>query len=434
VCWTELRQAHCKGAMMTQLLSQVRLLDPLTRMDQVVDVLIRDGMIEAIAPTLLEVPDETHSWDCAGFVLGPGLADLYSTVGEPGFESRETLRSIAEAAVAGGFTRLALLPGTQPVIDRPEQVAWMKAHFPTDLPIQMQVWGALTHNLDGAQLVELAELVHSGVCGLSDGKPLSNWMLLRRALEYLKPLQVPLALWPCDRTLSGQGVIREGLQAIQTGLPENPVIAETTALAALLEVVETLQTPVHIMRVSTARSVALLAAAKERGLPVTASVCWLHLLWNSEHLRSYDVNLRLDPPLGNPRDQEALIRGVETGVIDAIAIDHQGYTYEEKTLPFAEAPPGAIGLEIVLSALWEAFVKTQRWSALDLWEKLSTHPIQILGGIPTSIVIGQKANLTLFDPQQSWQVNAQSLKSLSMNTPYWKASLTGRVLKTWHRF
>ncbi len=414
-----------------ELLRQVRILDPLNQTDRVADVLIADGIIQAISPTLSQWPEGTQVLDCTGFILGPGLADLYSTVGEPGFEARETLHSIAEAAVAGGFTRLALLPGTHPVIDRPEQVAWMMTHCPADLPVRIQVWGALTQNLEGTQLVELSELANAGICGLSDGQPLSNWMLLRRALEYLRPTNIPIALWPCDRNLTGNGVIREGIQAIQTGLPENPVMAETTALAALLEVVETLKTPVHIMRVSTARSVALLEAAKAQELPITASVSWMHLLWNSEHLRSYDVNLHLDPPLGNPADQEALIRGLETGVIDAIAVDHHPYTYEEKTIPFAEAPPGAIGLDIAFSALWSAFVDTQRWSAPDLWVKLSTQPLQILGINPVEIAAGQATDLTLFDPQRTWNVNAKSLKSLSVNTPYFGKTLTGRVVKTW---
>jgi dihydroorotase len=414
-----------------ELLRQVRILDPLNQTDRVADVLISDGIVQAIAPTLSQWPEATQVLDCASYILGPGLVDLYSTVGEPGFEARETLHSIAEAAVAGGFTRIALLPGTHPVIDRPEQVDWMMAHCPANLPVCIQVWGALTQNLEGTQLVELSELSNAGICGLSDGQPLSNWMLLRRALEYLKPMNIPIALWPCDRNLTGKGVIREGVQALQTGLLENPVIAETTALAALLEVVETLQTPVHIMRVSTARSVALLEAAKARGLPITASVSWLHLLWDSEHLRSYDVNLRLDPPLGNPVDREALIHGLETAAIDAIAIDHHPYTYEEKTVPFAEAPPGAIGLEIAFSALWSAFVNTQRWSAPELWAKLSTQPLQIFGMEVGAIAEGQTADLTLFDPQETWTVNAQSLKSLSVNTPYLGNTLTGRVVKTW---
>jgi dihydroorotase len=415
-----------------ELLQQVRLLDPLAQTDRVADVLIGEGrVIQAIAPQIQSWPDDAYVRDCTGLVLGPGLVDLYSTVGEPGFESRETLRSMAESAVAGGFTRVALLPSTHPAIDRPEQVDWMLAHCPDHLPITFYLWGALTQNLGGTKLVELAELAAAGVCGFSDGQPLNSAMLVRRVLEYTNPLQMPIALWPCDRSLAANGVIREGAQALQAGLIENPVISETSALAALIEIIGTLQTPVHIMRVSTARSVALIEAAKARGVPITASVTWMHLLWDSEDLRSYDVNLRLDPPLGNPEDKAALIRGVETGVLDAIAVDHTPHTYEEKTVPFAEAPPGAIGLELALPLLWQAFVESGRWSALNLWQKLSTAPLQILGIASTPLAEGQQAELTLFDPRQSWSAKSSGLKSRSFNTPYQDAALTGKVIKTW---
>jgi dihydroorotase len=417
-----------------ELLQQVRLLDPLNQTDRIADVLIaEDGVIQLIAPHLQNWPDQTQIQNCTGLILGPGLVDLYSTVGEPGFEARETLRSLGEAAVAGGFTRVALLPSTHPVIDGPERVDWMLAHAPSHLPVTFELWGALTQNLEGTKLVELAELAAAGVCGFSDGQPLNSAMLIRRVLEYLNPIQVPIALWPCDRTLATKGVIREGVQALQTGLLENPVMSETSALAALLEIVETLQTPVHIMRVSTARSIALIEAAKARGLPITASVTWMHLLWDSEDLRSYNVNLRLDPPLGNPEDKAALIRGLETGVLDAIAIDHTPHTYEQKTVPFAEAPPGAIGLELALPLLWQTFVESQRWSALDLWQKLSTTPLQILKQPANSIAEGQVAELTLFNPHASWQAKASALKSLSVNTPYLDTAITGRVVKTWQK-
>lgn len=419
-----------------ELLRQVRLLDPLTYTDQVVDVLIENGVIQAIAPQIHDYPDQAEITDCTGFILGPGLVDLYSTVGEPGFESRETLNSIAAAAVAGGFTRVALLPSTHPAVDSAEQVEWRLAHSPHHLPVQLQSWAALTQNLEGQKLVELSELASTAICGFSDGQPLNPGTLVRHALDYLKPLQTKsfpkcIMLWPCDRALAASGVIREGIQALQTGLPENPVMAETTALAALFEIVETLQTPVHIMRVSTARSVEILKAAKDRGLPITASTTWMHLLWNSENLRSYNVNLRLDPPLGNPSDQEALILGLETGVIDAIAIDHQPHTYEEKTVPFAEAPPGAIGLELALPLLWQTFVSTQRWSALDLWGKLSTNPLKILNQSPTAIAENHKVELTLFNPTHPWGVDGHSLQSLSINTPWVGSNLTGRAVKTW---
>jgi dihydroorotase len=417
--------------MTTELLRQVQLLDPVTRRDERVDVLIQDGVISAIAPALIDWPTDATVIDGQNCILGPGLVDLYSTVGEPGFEARETLHSIAAAAAAGGFRRIALLPNTHPAIDHPEQVSWMQAHWPQDSPVKLALWSALTQNLAGQQLVELAEQAATGVCGFSDGQPIENWNLLRRALEYLHPLQRPLMLWPCDRALAGAGVIRSGRQALETGLLENSIASETTALAAILELVAITQTPVHIMRLSTARSVELLAQAKDRQLPVTASVTWLHLLHNSEDLRTYDVNLRLDPPLGNPEDQAALIRGLELGVIDAIAIDHSPYTYEEKTIPFAEAPPGAIGLEIALPILWQAFVATQRWTPMQLWTYLSPHPLRCIKIDPPQIAAGQPAELLLYHPSQQWQVERQHLKSSAANTGYYGCAITGKVLHLW---
>jgi dihydroorotase len=417
--------------MTTELLRQVQLIDPLTQRDERVDVLIEAGVIQSIAPTLRDWPTDATVIDGNGCFLGPGLVDLYSTVGEPGFESRETLESIAAAAAAGGFTRLSLLPNTHPAIDHPEQVSWMQAHWPQHSLVRLNLWSALTQNFAGQQLVELAEQIATGVCGFSDGQPIENYNLLRRAMEYLYPLQRPLMLWPCDRSLAGVGVIRSGRQALETGLLENPIASETTALAAILELVAITQTPVHIMRVSTARSVELIAQAKDRHLPVTASVTWLHLLHNSDDLRTYDVNLRLDPPLGNPEDQAALIQGLETGVVDAIAIDHSAYTYEEKTIPFAEAPPGAIGLEMALPLLWKTFVGSQRWTPIKLWTYFSSNPLRCLNLHPPSIAVGHPAELLLYHPSQPWQVERSHLKSISDNTAYYGHELTGKVRKIW---
>jgi dihydroorotase len=157
----------------------------------------------------------------------------------------------------------------------------------------------------------------------------------------------------------------------------------------------------------------------------------MHLLLNSEAIGSYDPNLHLAPPLGNADDQDALIQGVQSGIIDAIAIDHTPYTYEEKTVAFAEAPPGTIGLELALPLLWQALVVTGKWTALDLWRSLSSRPALCLQQKPATIAPGQPAELMLFDPQQVWTVEARSLKSLSVNTPWLQKSLTGRVVRTW---
>mgnify|MGYP000123369274 CR=1 FL=1 len=418
--------------MTQELLRQVRVIDPLSQVDQVADVWLGDGQILDIALSRDEVPQDIQDRDCTGLVLAPGLVDLYSHADEPGFETRETLASLTAAAIAGGFTRLTLLPDTQPALDQAEGLARLQTQVPVDLPLQVQAWGAITQNLAGEQLVEFSDLIKAGVVGFSDGRPLGNSMLLRRVCEYLGAESSPIALWPCDLTLANNGVIRAGVDALRLGLTEAPIMAETSALAALLEIVAEINTPIHVMRVSTARSVELIQAAKEQNVPITASTTWMHVLGNSLSLQTYDVNWCLQPPVGTVNDQEALIRGLETGVIDAIAIDHHAYTYEEKTVAFSAAPPGAIGLELALSLLWQTLVASGRWSALLLWKKLSTSPCQCLGQLPPSLQAGKPAEMILFDPQQTWQADTQSLKSLSSNTPWYGQTLVGRVLQTWH--
>jgi len=451
---------------MTELLQQVRVIDPVSGTDEIADVLINDGKIQAVAMQISDISPDTQIRDCRGLVLGPGLVDLYSHSGEPGFEERETLLSFLQAAAAGGFTRVSILPDTSPCIDNPALVAQLQnkggdlrrmgemekinlsppASPDPALPL-LQVWGAITLDVAGKQMTELADLANAGVVGFSDGLPWENLALVRRVLEYLQPLGKPVAFWPSDRLLTANGVIREGSEAIRLGLPPIPVSAETTAIAALLELVAATSTPVHIMRVSTARSVELIASAKAAGLPITASTTWMHLLLDTRAVKSYNTSLHLDPPLGNSSDVAALRAGVRAGVVDAIAIDHAPYTYEEKVQAFAEAPPGAIGLELALPLLWQYLVETGEFTALELWGALSTRPAECLGqkvsAMPTaggyaiatevtaSNAPNQPAELTLFDPQQTWKVERKNLYTLSSNTPWFGQQLKGRVVQTW---
>jgi len=417
--------------MTAELIRQVRLLDPATLRDQVADVLIADGMIQAVAETIDSYPQETQIREGARLILGTGLVDLYSHSGEPGFEERETIDSLAAAAVAGGFTRLTLLPNTHPAVDNPATVAWFQSQCQKFTVPQICNWGALTLNIKGEQMTELAELVQSGIAGFADGQPIQNMTLLRRLLEYGEDLGQPVALWCCDRALSGNGVVREGQESLRLGLPGSPDYAETAPLAALLECVAAIGTPVHLMRISTARSVELIRQAKASGLPVTASTTWMHLLLNITAVQSYDPSLHLEPPLGNPADQAALIEGIRSGVLDAIAIDHSPYTYEEKTVAFAESPPGAIGLELALPLLWHQLVMSEKLPALTLWQALSKNPAQILNQSIPKLQTGQPAELVLFDPHQAWQVTSQTLKSLSTNTLWLNQTIPGRVLQVW---
>ncbi|PMB27740.1 dihydroorotase [Fischerella thermalis] len=441
--------------MTSELLQQVRIIDPVSGTDQVADVLIEDGYIQSVTNNISDLPQDTYIQDCSGLVLGTGLIDLYSHSGEPGFEERETLCSLLQAAAAGGFTRISILPDTSPVVDNPAVMAQLLKRrggqggyggqgsnfYPlsplspqsplSPTPPQLNIWGAITLDVAGKQMTEFADLAVAGVVGFADGQPLENTALVRRVLEYLQPLGKPVALWCCDRQLRSNGVMREGPDSLRFGLPGNPAASETSAIAALIELVAATGTPVHIMRVSTARSVELIASAKSQGLPITASTTWMHVLLDTESLKSYNTNLNLDPPLGNPSDLLALRQAVRTGIVDAIAIDHAPYTYEEKTVAFAEAPPGAIGLELALPLLWQHLVETGEFSALQLWQALSSRPAECLKQNLSAIAPGQKAELTLFDPQQSWKVDRQNLRTFSQNTPWLGQQLTGRVVKIW---
>lgn len=422
--------------MIKELLQQVRVIDSVEETDKVVDVLIIDSEIKAIAPQIsaLQISDispDTAIKNCRGLVLGNGLVDLYSHSSEPGFEERETLVSFLQAASAGGFTRVTVLPDTNPVIDNPALVAQLQQkRVGKDSP-HIQFWGGITLNLAGKQLTEFADLATSGIVGFTDGKPWENLGIVRRVLEYLQPWGKVVAFSPCDRSLSLNGTIREGANALRIGLPSVPISAETTSIAALLELVAEIRTPVHIMRVSTARSVELIATAKLQGLPVTASSTWMHLLLDTSDIKSYHTSLHLQPPLGNPSDVKALRDGVRTGIIDAIAIDHAAYTYEEKVQAFSESPPGAIGLELALPLLWENLVETGEFTALELWQVLSNKPAACLQQQIKPIKPGEKAELTLFDPQKIWTVNRENLCSQADNTPWFGKDIKGRVLQTW---
>jgi dihydroorotase len=443
--------------MVSELLQKVRVIDPVSNTDKILDVLIIDGYIQNIAPEIPPPDANVNIRNCQGLVLGTGLVDLYSHSGEPGFEERETLTSLLQAATAGGFTRVTVLPDTFPVIDHPAVVKQLQTspHTSTSLRAShptlrlrseqvtphfdfaqsksphLHLWGAITLGLAGQELTEFADLVTSGVVGFTDARPWGNLSIVRRVLEYLQPFGKPVAFWPCDRHLSANGVIREGAEALRIGLPGVPVSAETSAIASLLELVADIGTPIHIMRVSTARSLELIATAKLQGLPVTASTTWMHLLLDTTSIKSYHTALHLEPPLGNSSDVIALREGVREGVINAIAIDHIGYTYEEKVQAFAESPPGAIGLELALPLLWQNLVATGEFTALELWRALSDQPAACLQQEIKPIQPGEKAELTLFDPEQNWTINRQNLYTLSYNTPWFGQEIKGRVLQTW---
>jgi dihydroorotase len=401
-----------------QFFRQVKVIDAVNKAESVQDILRKnDGTFQIGVDS--EDIDSIENCDrsdtpSANLILGTGLVDMYSHSGEPGFEKRETVASLTQAAKNGGFSKVGILPNTQPAIDSATAVEFWRSH-PLFMP-----WGAITPNCKGEAMTDLAELAPH-VIGFTDGKPISNLALVRRVMEYVKPLQKPLMLWAWNNTLAAGGVMREGKWSLQYGLSGCPVTAETYALAGLLELVALTKTTTHFMKISTARSVELIAQAKNSHLPVTASVCWLNLWQEDRDLYSYDPNLHLSPPLGNSEDRIALIDGIKNGTIDAIAVDHTPYTYEEKTVDFESAPSGVIGLEFVLATLWQELVVTEMLTSLQLWRALSVNPARCLN-------IKNSELTTLFDPDRIWTVNSGAIASLSSNTSHYGKTLKGKVI------
>jgi dihydroorotase len=415
--------------MMNQLFQQVRILDLLDTEDRqpaerVADVLVIDGVIEEVSAAT-QLPSDLNISAGEQLILAPGLVDLYSHSGTPGHEERDTLASLLNAAKAGGFVHINILPDTFPALDRASSIISLDREYhqvATQIPHcpQLGYWGALTERVEGKTMTELAELATTNITGWADGNAIANPALIRRLLEYLQPFNRPIGLYALDRELRGNGTARAGVAALKYGLSVDPVSSETAALAAIIEIVADIGTPVHLMRISTRRGVELIAAAKQRGVPITASTTWLHLIADSTDLATYNPNFKLDPPLGTLDDRIALIEGIKTGVIDAIVIDHHAYTYEEKTVAFGEAPSGSIGLELALPLLWQSLVVSDKLSALELWAALSTKPAHCLHQSPPT-------QLILFDTQIAWTVTQSSLKSLSHNTAWLGRELIGKV-------
>ena len=416
----------------TVLLQQVRIIDPAEERDFIGDVLVVNGQIKEIEAQNTNYSADTRIIRGEHLILGTGLVDLYSHSGEPGYEARETLFSLAASAAAGGFTEVSILPDTIPRIDNREILTALQqkvsqlANNSEQSVSKLNFWASLTLGKETKQMSELGELSNHAI-GFTEKLSFTDLSLLRQALEYLKPLAKPIAVDVSHNQLTNNGFIREGAESIRYGLVGNPAYAETAAIAAILEIIASIGTPVHLMRVSTARGVELIADAKQRGVPVTASTTWMHLLFSTKDQASYDPNLRLEPPLGNPDDLKVLQQGVREGIIDAIAIDHQAYTYEEKTVPFALSPPGVIGLEIALPILWQKLVTTEIFSATRLWEALSLTPRVLLQQPPINIS-SPISDLILFDTQKTWQVNKQNIHSQGANTPWWNREVTGKVI------
>ncbi|MEI6029256.1 MAG: dihydroorotase [Betaproteobacteria bacterium] len=403
-----------------------RVVDPASGRDEVTDVRIAAGRIVGIGPVPADFAAD-RVVDAAGCIVAPGLVDLAARLREPGLEHEGMLESELAAAAAGGVTSLVCPPDTDPTLDEPGLVEMLKFRARKLSRCRLFPLGALTRGLKGEALTEMAELTEAGCVGFSQADvALTDTLVLQRALQYAATFGYTVWLRPQDRWL-GQGVAASGAIATRLGLSGVPVAAETIALHTLFELMRSTGARVHLCRLSSAAGVALLRAAKAEGLPVTADVSI-----NSLHLTDLDIGyfnpaMRLNPPLRQQRDRDALRAALADGTIDALVSDHMPVGTDEKHLPFAEAMPGATGLELLLSLAlkWGADTGSDSESLHRALSVVTAGPVRVLGGAIGSLaesagrlVEGGVADVCVFDPLASWTVTAEGLRSQGKHTPF----------------
>ena len=409
---------------MNLLIKGGRVVDPASGRDELGDVFISDGKISGKK----EKADQTI--DAKGLVVAPGLIDLSARLREPGYEYKATLESEMDAAVAGGVTSLACPPDTDPPLDEPGLVDMLRRRAKVLARARVYPVGALTVKLAGERLTEMAELAEAGCVAFSQANaPLADTQVLWRAMQYAATFGFPVWLRAEDRSLAHGGVAHDGEVATRLGLPGIPAFAETIALGTLLQLVRATGTRVHVCRLSTAVAVEMIRAAKKEGLPVSCDVGIHHVHLSEMDLGYYDSHCRLEPPLRSQRDRDALAAGLADGTVDCAVSDHTPVDEDQKQMPFAEAEPGATGLELLLPLLlkWGAAKKLPLAKTLA---RVTSDAARILGVQSGRIEAGLPADFVLFDPQQNWRVAPDMLRSQGKNTPFLGYELAGRVRTT----
>jgi dihydroorotase len=406
-----------------------RLLDPLERVDAVLDVRIDGGVITQIGEQL--DTNEHRVVEAAGKTLVPAFVDPHVHLRTPGREDEETIESGTAAAAAGGYCAILAMPNTEPIVDDPEIVRGLLARAEAEAQIPVGFFASITKGQAGEELAELGSLADAGAVGFTDdGRPVVAAGLMRRALQYNAITGRTIAVHCEEQTLTRGGHAHAGAVAVELGLGGWPSLGESLMVGRDVDLAADTEQSLHLMHLSARESVDHLRRGREAGVCVTGEVTPHHLCLTDDAVRTLDPNVKMNPPLRSAEDRAALVEALRDGTISAVATDHAPHSLEEKDVPFESAPFGVIGLETAFSALYTYLVEPGLLTLETVLERMSAGPAVIFGLERPRIAVGATANVTLLDLAASWRVRADRLRSRSQNSWLLGERLNGRVALT----
>lgn len=415
---------------MNLLVKNGRVIDPETRTDETLDVLIYNGKIAEVKKNIPSA--EKKVIDATGLIVAPGFIDMHTHLREPGQEHKETIKTGAAAAARGGFCSIACMPNTSPVNDNPRITRYILSEAAKNSKVNIFPIAAITLGEEGEKLVDMAGLIDAGALAFSDdGQPVQNSLMMREALKLSKNLNTLIIDHCEDKHLSGKGVMHEGLSSTTLNLKGIPASSEEVMVARDIILAKELDTKIHLAHISVEGSVDLLRWARDKKLKITAEVTPHHLLLTDKDIQKHDTNLKVNPPIRSKRDVLSLIYAVKEGLLDVFATDHAPHTQEEKGTDFNRAPFGINGLETAVSLLLDRFIGKKIISLSRFIEMISTTPAKILGlENKGNLYIGADGDLTILDMSKKVIIDTDDFQSKSINSPFKGWKLKGAPVMT----
>jgi dihydroorotase len=411
------------------LIKNGRVLDPVSKTDRILDVLIKDRYIVRVEPNISAIAAQVY--DASGLVVAPGFIDMHTHLREPGFEHAETIETGSKAAAAGGFASICCMPNTNPVNDDATVTRFILERAHHKAVTNVFPIGAITKNSAGEQLAAIGSMKGAGAVAISDdGQPVMNSRVMRRAMEFAHAFDVPVIDHCEDLNLSADGDMHEGFESVRLGLRGIPSCSEDVMVARDILLAELTGARFHVAHLSSRNSLEMVAYAKSRGLRVTCEVSPHHMALTDSDMRAYDSNYKMKPPLRSCCDAQALIEGIVSGVVDAIATDHAPHPGSEKMQEFEKCPFGIIGLETAMGVALEKLVHSGKIPLMRFVELFTSGPARILGLDRGRVFAGAPADLTIFDPDLEWTYDVNRSFSKSRNSPFDGKTFRGGPIAT----